>query len=203
MTILENPEKKAVYFPSAGKSANEWSVQLFVRGKGSPDDTRKRLDALLVSSGAVDRGARVYPLAEQLGMQEYAIKLMAVIASLLGGVALILTLSGMYGAASYLLGQRTKEIGIRMAIGATAGDASRFLFGYSMRLTAIGMVVGIALAMAVAKLISGEITMAINVFDWPAYAIGILAVGIAAVAATLGPALGAARVDPASTLRSE
>jgi len=201
VTVMENPEKKTIYFPRSLKDTAGVG-NLYVRGKGTPDDTRRRLDAFLVSSGAVDQGARISPVAEQLDMQQYGIKLLAVVASLLGTVALILTLAGMYGAASYLLGQRTKEIGIRMAIGATAGDASRFLFAYSMRLTAIGMVVGVVLAMVIGSLISGLVEV-INVYDWPAYVIGLSVVALAAVASTAGPALGAARVDPVSCLRSE
>jgi len=130
-------------------------------------------------------------------------QLMAAIATVLGGIALFLTLVGLYGSASYLLGQRRREIGIRMAVGATASDAALFLFRYSMGLTAIGVGIGTALAVAVTQIIGSNMVLILNIYDTGAYATGIAVVALASIAATAGPALNAARVDPASTLRSE
>jgi len=71
----------------------------------------------------------------------------SMVAWLLGSVALILTLSGIYGVLSYLVSQRTKEIGIRMAVGASTSAILRSVLAQSFRLTATGAAIGLLLAL--------------------------------------------------------
>jgi ABC-type antimicrobial peptide transport system permease subunit len=120
--------------------------------------------------------------------------------SLLGGLALALTLSGIYGVLSYLVTQRTKEIGIRMALGASIGAVTRLVMTQSMRLAAVGIGLGTALALGVSRLLAAHLVF-INTFDLLAYAAGVFLVVAASLGAAYFPSRRAARIDPLTTLR--
>jgi ABC-type antimicrobial peptide transport system permease subunit len=115
-------------------------------------------------------------------------------------LALVLTLSGIYGVLSYLVTQRTKEIGIRMALGATTGNVTRLVLGQSGRLAAIGILLGTALALGVSKWFAAHLVF-INAFDLLAYVAGGLLVVAASLGAAYIPSRRAARINPVTTLR--
>jgi ABC-type antimicrobial peptide transport system permease subunit len=120
----------------------------------------------------------------------------------LGGLALLMTLSGIYGVLSYLVGQRRKEFGIRIALGAEGKDVARMVFRQSLKLAGCGAALGALAAGGLARLIAHNMG-AINVFDWGGYAGGVLVVIAAALAASWVPARRAVRIDPAVTLRCD
>jgi len=115
---------------------------------------------------------------------------------------LLLTLSGVYGVLSYLVTQRTKEIGIRMALGATLGGITALVLRQSMRLAVIGIAVGLALAVGVSRLFA-TVFLSMNTYDALAYAVGVIVVLGAAVAAAWFPCRRAARINPVDTLRCD
>ena len=98
------------------------------------------------------------PLGEMRSAQMYPIRAAAWIGSMLGGIALVLSVSGLYGVLSYTLTQRTREIGIRMALGATAAAVVRLLMGQSARLAGIGAAIGLVCAFSVLKVLSSPFT---------------------------------------------
>jgi predicted permease len=126
-------------------------------------------------------------------------------ASLLGAfgtLALLLASVGIYGVASYGVAQRTRELGIRSALGATARDVMRMILTQSLRTVSIGAAIGLVLALAVARLIASQLygvrpTDPVTFIGMPIFLIGI------AVLATLIPARRATRVDPIEALRVE
>ena len=120
--------------------------------------------------------------------------------SALGGLALLLTLSGIYSVLSYLISQRTKEIGIRMALGATTRAVTRLVLQQSGRLALIGIAIGTVLALGVSRLFASHLVL-INTFDLIAYSTAICLVAAAALAAAYFPSRRAARIDPLTTLR--
>lgn len=120
----------------------------------------------------------------------------------MGLVALMLTASGMYGVMSYLVGQRTKEIGVRMALGATRGSVIELVFRQSGRLAVVGIGVGIALAIGMSKLM-GTIFFLPQPYDAVAYGCGLGVVVLAGAAATYVPSRRAAQIDPMEILRAE
>jgi ABC-type antimicrobial peptide transport system permease subunit len=126
------------------------------------------------------------------------------ISSLLGMLALVLTVSGIYGVMSYLVSQRTKEIGIRMALGANTAAVLWMVVKQSMKMAALGITAGVLLAAGVSRLLASQMEMIlVNPFDVMAYAGGVMLVILAAVAASYIPSRRAAQIDPGTTLRFE
>jgi putative ABC transport system permease protein len=117
-------------------------------------------------------------------------------------LALILAAIGIYGLIAYSVGQRTHEIGIRMALGARGQDVLRMVLGEGMTMTAIGGAIGLAMALPLPK-VFGAIFFDLHVGDPRVYFAVPIAVLLVAILATYLPARRAARVDPMSALRQE
>jgi putative ABC transport system permease protein len=126
-------------------------------------------------------------------------------ARLTGGfalLALVLALIGVYGVMSYVVPQRTREIGIRMALGAAAGEVVRMVLGRGLRIVATGTALGLIGAYAGARVIEHQL-FGVPAADLPTFvAVPLLLVAVAAVACWV-PARRAARVDPAIALSAE
>src|SRR5205814_5715238 len=114
----------------------------------------------------------------------------------LGGIALTLTLTGVFGVLSYLITQRRREIGVRMALGASPGTVVSSVLRQSLRYAAIGAAIGAALALATSKAISSAFVMAIDAYDPPSYVGAIVVVMVACIVAAYVPSRRAAAVDP-------
>ena len=160
---------------------------------------RRALDAKLeaIAPGAVQE---IRPLTEFHASGIYPFRAASWISSALGGVAWLLTLSGVYGVLSYLVAQRTREIGIRMALGATSVAILQLVLNQTMRVATTGMIVGTALALGVSRVLSSKLLF-INPFDSLAYAGGLILVSLAAIGAAWLPARRSARIDPTTALR--
>jgi putative ABC transport system permease protein len=117
-------------------------------------------------------------------------------------LALILAAIGIYGLIAYSVGQRTHEIGIRMALGARGQDVLRMVLGEGMTMTAIGGAIGLAMALPLPK-VFGAIFFDLHVGEPRVYFAVPIAVLLVAILATYLPARRAARVDPISALRQE
>jgi ABC-type antimicrobial peptide transport system permease subunit len=129
---------------------------------------------------------------------ERAMWLLAVFA----GLALLLAAVGIYGVSSYLATQRRREIGIRIALGADLGDIVRLIYRSVLLPSAVGLTVGAAAAMWLARLLQ-SLLFGVSVGDPGTIALtAFTLLGISLLAAT-GPALRAALVDPAKVLRQE
>jgi len=127
------------------------------------------------------------------------------LAGLLGGfslTALGLAALGLYGVIAFTVQQRRREIGIRIAVGAQAGDILRLVLGQGFRLAALGTVLGLAGALAAARLLSAML-YEIGPTDFSSYLIATAVLALAAVGASLLPAQRAVRVDPIIALRAE
>jgi predicted permease len=134
---------------------------------------------------------------------EMSLKPLSRFAGLLGGVAMVLAAVGLYAAVAGSLARRTREIGTRMALGADAGRILRLVLGQGMRLTAVGVLLGLAGAAAVSTVLLHRLHNVIPAHDAAAYlgAAGFLVV--VAFIATWLPARRAAATQPAEALRSE
>ncbi|MCA1827318.1 MAG: FtsX-like permease family protein, partial [Myxococcales bacterium] len=135
---------------------------------------------------------------DSLSGRRFALLLLGLFAS----VALALAAVGVYGVMSYGVVQRTKEIGIRMALGAEQHAVLRLVVGDGMRLAGGGIVLGIGLAVALSRVLRG-LLFGVSAFDPVAYAsLTVVLAGVALFASWL-PARRAARVDPVVALRAE
>lgn len=192
-------EGAMVYFPTNAQAANNDSI--LVRMSGNPYQTRQRVVAALdgIAPSIYDQ---LNPMDDVLAMQVYPFQVVFWVAAFLGGLALVMTVSGIYGVMSYLVNQRTKEIGIRVALGAAAGDVVRMIVRQSARLALIGVGVGVTLALAIAPVFAHQIE-AIHPYDAMAYGGAVLVVMTAAVAAAFAPSRQAVRVDPMTALRCD
>ncbi len=122
--------------------------------------------------------------------------------SAFAGLALLLAAMGLYGVASYLVTQRTRDIGVRMALGAAPGDIARQLAGEAGRWIIAGAVCGGALAWVAVRALASELYEVTPGDPW-SWGAAIGALGVALVAAMVRPATRAARVDPMVALREE
>jgi putative ABC transport system permease protein len=119
-----------------------------------------------------------------------------------GAIATALALLGIYGVMAYSVSQRTREIGIRIAIGARQADVSRMVMRHGITLTAAGVLVGIGASLALSKLIASQL-FGVRPSD-PVTIVSVLLVMMAvAAAAAYLPARRAASVDPVIALRSQ
>jgi putative ABC transport system permease protein len=121
---------------------------------------------------------------------------------LFAGVAALLAAVGIFSVLAYLVEQRTRELAVRRALGAPAANVMRLVVGQGLRLVAIGLVLGLAGALAVARLLTG---LLYEISPWdPATYLGTLAVlGSAALVATIVPAVRAATIPPFTVLQQE
>ena len=125
-----------------------------------------------------------------------------VMLSIAAGVALLLGVVGIYGVISYIATQRTREIGIRMALGAAQSDVRGLFLRHGLVLSGIGIAVGVAGAAGLTRLMS-SLLFGVNPLDWVTYVAVAVGLGLTALVASYLPAMRAARVDPAIALRYE
>ena len=126
---------------------------------------------------------------------------MATLAGALAALALGLAIVGIYGVTTFVTGQRTREIGLRIAVGASRGDVMRLLLKDSLRPVAIGLAAGAVVALLASQLVRRRpLWRGRRAIRWPSRARSAVLL-VSAAAAVFIPARRAARVDPAFVLR--
>jgi predicted permease len=194
---------RGVYVPT-GPEQPGTSLTLRVRG----DPERVRL-ALLEQLTSVDPGlGAINTLQSIAGMQIYLMRIAFWVTVVLGGLALVLTLSGLFSVLSYVVAQQAKEIGVRMTLGATTGNVAGLVLSHTARSVGIGLLAGGLLAAAIATFLmstpaASAIGSVVRVFDPVAYVASALIIATACLAAASFPTLRAARIDPIATLRED
>jgi putative ABC transport system permease protein len=191
---------RSVYLPTGPESPGTW---LFLRVRG---DLAQARQALLERLTGLDPVFGVMTLTN--GMQTALLQIAFGLAVVLAGLALVLTMSGLFSVLSYVVEQQAKEIGVRMALGAAKKDVVRLVLSQSLRPIGLGLVAGggIAAALAIVLMatpIASEIPDIIRVFDPVAYATSLLIIVTSCAIAVSVPALRAARIDPIATLRRD
>jgi predicted permease len=141
-------------------------------------------------------------IGELLDQGLWAPRMGAALLTVFGGLALTLAVVGVYGVLSYSVNQQTREIGIRMAMGAQAGRVLRLVVKQGMRLAAIGLVLGLVVAFAAMHVLS-SLLFGVSAHDPLIFGGVSLILATAAILACYFPARRAARVDPLVALRYE
>ena len=196
--VEDYTSRMLIYFPTHPRAAG---TALLMRVNGDPETARQSIDRALAAAapGAVDR---IHRMQELVAGRVYPFRVAYWVSALLGTLALLLTVSGIYGVVSYLVAQRVREMGIRMALGATARSIVGMVLKQSLRLAAVGIGIGGALALGVSRLFASALEM-MSAFDATAFVAGILLVLASCLAAAFIPSLRAARIDPMTTLRHD
>jgi ABC-type antimicrobial peptide transport system permease subunit len=128
--------------------------------------------------------------------------LFARLAGFFGFLAVVLVATGLYGMLAYRVSMRTAEIGVRMAVGDRRGQVVWMILKDSLVLTAVGVVMGVPLAMLVGRALTSSL-YAVKPFDGVSYLLAVVGVAVVALAASAVPAGRAASVDPMRALPSE
>lgn len=139
---------------------------------------------------------------EQIDMDLANDRLIALLAITFGVLATVLAGIGLYGVVAYTTGQRTKEIGIRMALGSSRWLISQLVFRDVLRLAGVGILVALPVAVLLARLVRSQL-FGVSPADPYAFSIAIGLVALVATIAAILPARRAAAVDPSVVLRAE
>ncbi len=198
------PGEAIVYFPLTGPDPTAW-------GMGSP--------AYVVKSSRADRlQPEVRELVRQIAPEapvyrEYTMEFLArrsmqqlsftmLTLGVVAGLALLLGAIGLYGVLSYVVAQRTREIGVRMALGATASAVRRMVVSQGARVVMVGVVLGVAVALASTRVL-GSLLFGVKPVDPIVFAVmSVMMIAIGALASYV-PARRASSVNPIESLRSD
>jgi ABC-type antimicrobial peptide transport system permease subunit len=129
-------------------------------------------------------------------------RIVGVVSGAMGSLGILLAATGIYGVIAFQVLRRTREFGVRLALGATAGTLMRSIFRSAMRIAIVGIMVGSVLAFGMSRALAG-LLFGVDAGDVLAFGAGaILLFGVTLIA-TLSPALHAAGVEPSTALRHE
>ena len=137
-------------------------------------------------------------MASSVGQRRLSMMLL----SLFSGIALMLASVGIYGVMSYSVTQRSRELGVRIALGAARADVLRLVLRQGMSLALLGITIGVGTALVLTRLIESQL-FGVRASDPVTFLSVALLLGATALAANLIPAVRAMRVDPAVVLRDE
>lgn len=198
----DGPFEPAVYVPHAANPYTSGTVHIVVRSSGDPLALTSAIRARLAE---IDKDLPLYNIETFAGMRSRLLaerRLAMIVVSIFAGLALTLAGIGMYGIISHLVQVRTREIGIRLAIGASRSGVCRSLLAEGAIHALVGIGLGILGALAIGRMMLATVPGLETVTPGVLIMLGGVVSGVALLA-TLIPAAKATRVDPALTLRAE
>jgi predicted permease len=196
-------EDAGIFLPTSVNAPKTWVV---ARVKGDSEIARRTLVDHLTKIDP-DMGM-VVTMRTLARLERYFLQIAFWVSLMLGGLALLLTVSGLFSVLSYLVEQRTKEIGVRMALGASSQKVTRLILSQTTRPVVYGLLAGVGLAASLATILiatpaAAPLAEIVRVTDPIAYAASVLLIVAACLLAAWIPATRAARLDPMLTLRQE
>jgi putative ABC transport system permease protein len=197
LEINPHPE---VYLPMT-QSSNR-SGYLVIRTSGNPDDVLPDVRAVVSAVLPHDPLRYIASMEELIARQTATRRLNMVMLSLFGALGLAISTIGVFGVLAHLVTQRTREIGVRMALGATRGQIIQMVLRNAMALVLAGIVVGGAAGWYLST-VAKQFLFGLDPHDARPFVLSAIALVVAAVLASYLPARRAASVDPTVALRSE
>jgi hypothetical protein len=197
-TVIDPLDSPIAYYPSSADNAD---MAILARVAGPQGLAARRIDAALAQRvpGAIED---LHTIDDYMYGGIYPFRAAYWIAGALGAIALLLTLTGVYGVLSYVVAQRRKELGIRLALGASAPKLVALVLGQSLRLCAFGVAVGILLALGVARLFQANFVK-LDTYEPAAFVGGAMLVLLCCLFASYIPSHRAGKADPMEALRAE
>jgi predicted permease len=201
---LDMPATIQAYMPRVQAPWVETSMTMVVRVK-------EGIDPLSVAAAAREQVRAIDPLQpvtrvrtyqEIVGKSTATRRFTATLLSLFAGAALVLAIVGLYGALSYVVTQRQREIGVRVALGAAVSDIRRMVMRQGMAPVMLGLSIGVVIALAAGRALA-SLLYGVPPGDVLTFAAVVAVVGISALLACLVPAVRATSIDPAATLRAQ
>jgi predicted permease len=197
--IGEEPQPVA-YLPLAQNYSP--AAIMLVRTSGRPEAVISSVRSQVQQLDSNLALTNVQTIGELLSQGLWAPRMGAALLAVFGALALVLAIIGVYGVLSYSVNQQTREIGIRMAMGAQTGGVLRLVVGQGMRLAGAGLVLGLIVAFAAMRIL-GSLLFGVSAHDPLTFAGVSLVLTLAAVLACYIPARRATKVDPIIALRYE
>jgi putative ABC transport system permease protein len=201
---LEVPAAPAIYLPYLQDETNHdmATMSLFLRTSGKmmalADSVRNRIHTVAPAQPVQSIQDVADLVSQSVATRRYTLILVAVFA----GVGLLLAAVGVYGVISYATSQRTREFGIRMALGATRGRVISYVLRATMVLMTIGSLVGIVVAILLSRSLS-SLLFEVSPLDLLSFSAAIALLALVSIGASLLPAWRASRVDPIISMQSE
>ena len=199
-TILDGIDPTCVYFPTDMRAPTD--VSLLVRSRTADVEGLRPAVAAAVKVVAPEATFQVFSMRTAVGAGAWIFRAFSVTASILGIVGLLFAYSGTHAVVSFLVAQRTREFGVRMALGATAWQSVRGMLVQTSRTAFIGLAAGLAVAGGLVRLFSASAAMMPD-FGARPFVVGAAIVLVATAVAAMWPLRNAARIDPAQALRTE
>ncbi len=176
-------------------------VNLVVRTDGDPAALANAARRLVTSVDPAQPAFDVMTMGEALRVRTTGLRFVSGLMAGFGVLALLLATVGIYSVMAFHVAQRRHEVGIRMALGATARDILRLTVGHGARMASLGIAIGLGLGVALARLMQSALFGIVAVEPWLFASITAI-LALAALAASLLPARLATKVDPANALRA-
>ena len=205
-TLFDRAPVPHVYVPTGRHYRASLNIHVRIRS-GHPDAEADMLAAIRRELTILDSRLPVLDLLPMRRFHDRSLELWAVRAGgnvvvSLGSLALLLAVAGVYGVRSYVVAQRTREIGIRVAVGARPSDVLWLVLREGLSLTALGLAIGLPLA-ALASLALSRLLYQVSPLDPFVFVLAPLTLACSAIVATWLPARRATRIAPVTALRTE
>ncbi|HYN06709.1 MAG TPA: ABC transporter permease [Vicinamibacterales bacterium] len=197
---LEQPMRPGLYFPAQMLPERTGGMAVMIRTAGDPEAFTPTARLIVQQLDPTLPLYRIRTMEQALARSMQTRAVYSWMLAVFAGLALVLALGGTYGVTSYLVTQRTREIGIRMAMGAGAADIVRSILRGSLTAIVIGMVLGLASVVGLARLL-GDMLFGVPPHDPLIHATAAVALILAAILANWLPARRAARTDPMVSLK--
>jgi putative ABC transport system permease protein len=199
-TGLADPAGDALYTPVA-QTPFPW-IYAMVRTSSRPETFARAVREAVTSTAPGLEAAALRPMDQVLAETVAQPRFNVVLVSAFAVLALVLAALGVYGVVSYSVAQRVREIGIRLALGATRREVVRLVAGEGIRLAGAGIAVGLVAAAAATRLLQA-LLFEVRPLDLPTFAAAGIVLAAIALGASAIPAARAGRVDPVAALRAD